>query len=141
MAPPTLLGGHGRGPGCPGVGSRGSAHARYSPPAARSSPHQLRTLAVVTSASAPGPEGAQDVQPDHRLIALARVVGRLPERPVLTVPEVFAAADAIGPRCRPLVLLTAFTTLLRAQAEPQDGRAAGWAVATEQLPGRLGQGP
>ncbi|PJM93084.1 tyrosine-type recombinase/integrase [Streptomyces sp. CB01373] len=35
----------------------------------------------------------------------------VPERPVLTVPEVFAIADAIGPRFRLLVLLAAFTTL------------------------------
>ncbi|GAA1128745.1 site-specific integrase [Kitasatospora arboriphila] len=35
----------------------------------------------------------------------------VPERPVLTVPEVFAVADAIGPRWRALVLVTAFATL------------------------------
>ncbi|MEV8096050.1 site-specific integrase [Kitasatospora sp. NPDC085879] len=35
----------------------------------------------------------------------------VPERPVLTVQEVFAVADAIGTRWRALVLLTAFTTL------------------------------
>lgn len=35
----------------------------------------------------------------------------VPERPVLTVREVFAVADAIGERWRALVLLTAFTTL------------------------------
>ncbi|GAA5008105.1 site-specific integrase [Kitasatospora paranensis] len=35
----------------------------------------------------------------------------VPERPVLTVPEVFAVADAIGPRWRALVLVTAFTRL------------------------------
>ncbi|GAA1263576.1 site-specific integrase [Kitasatospora nipponensis] len=35
----------------------------------------------------------------------------VPERPVLSVTEVFAVADAIGPRWRALVLLTAFTTL------------------------------
>ena len=68
----------------------------------------------------------------------------VPERPVLTVPEVYAVADAIGPRYRLLVLLAAFTTLRfgelaslrrkdvdlaarvlvvqRAQAEMQDGR-------------------
>ncbi|MFF4752526.1 tyrosine-type recombinase/integrase [Streptomyces sp. NPDC002514] len=68
----------------------------------------------------------------------------VPERPVLTVPEVFAIADAIGPRYRLLVLLAAFTTLRfgelaalrrrdvdvealtvtvrRAQAELQNGR-------------------
>ncbi|MFF8716426.1 tyrosine-type recombinase/integrase [Streptomyces sp. NPDC015184] len=68
----------------------------------------------------------------------------VPERPVLTVAEVYAAADAIVPRYRLLVLLAAFTTLRfgelaslrrrdidtagrvvlvqRAQAEMQDGR-------------------
>ncbi|MFD8726124.1 tyrosine-type recombinase/integrase [Streptomyces sp. NPDC059629] len=68
----------------------------------------------------------------------------VPERPVLTVPEVFAIADAVVPRYRLLVLLTAFTTVRfgelaalrrrdfdleglsvtvrRAQAELQDGR-------------------
>lgn len=68
----------------------------------------------------------------------------VPERPVLTVAEVFAVADAMAPRYRLLVLLAAFTTLrfgelaaLRrkdidleartvtvrcAQAELQDGR-------------------
>jgi integrase len=68
----------------------------------------------------------------------------VPERPVLTVPEVYALADAIVPRYRLLVLLAAFTTLRfgelaalrrkdvdlaartvavrRAQAETQDGR-------------------
>ncbi|WP_329229884.1 site-specific integrase [Streptomyces sp. NBC_01460] len=35
----------------------------------------------------------------------------VPERPVLTVAEVYAAADAIAPRYRLLVLLAAFTTL------------------------------
>ncbi|WP_374204164.1 hypothetical protein [Streptomyces sp. HPF1205] len=35
----------------------------------------------------------------------------VPERPVLTVPEVYTVADAIGPRYRLLVLLAAFTTL------------------------------
>ncbi|GAA2103962.1 site-specific integrase [Kitasatospora saccharophila] len=35
----------------------------------------------------------------------------VPERPVLSVPEVFAVADAIAPRWRALVLVTAFTTL------------------------------
>ncbi|WP_055591330.1 tyrosine-type recombinase/integrase [Peterkaempfera griseoplana] len=35
----------------------------------------------------------------------------VPERPVLTVPEVYAVADAIHPRWRALVLLAAFTTL------------------------------
>lgn len=35
----------------------------------------------------------------------------VPERPVLTVPEVYAVADAIQPRYRLLVLLAAFTTL------------------------------
>ncbi|MET9397633.1 site-specific integrase [Kitasatospora sp. NPDC002965] len=35
----------------------------------------------------------------------------VPERPVLSVAEVFAAADAIAPRWRALVLVTAFTTL------------------------------
>ncbi|UUS31577.1 hypothetical protein NRO40_12545 [Streptomyces changanensis] len=35
----------------------------------------------------------------------------MPERPVLTVAEVFALADAIAPRYRLLVLLAAFTTL------------------------------
>jgi integrase len=130
----------------------------------------------------------------------------VPERPVLTVAEVFAVAGSIAPRYRLLVLLAAFTTLRfgelaalrrrdvdlegltvtvrRAQAGLQDGRlfdkapksaagvrsvsfpaelldavthhlehfrswprrarlrrAAGWAAAAEQLPGRLGQGP
>ncbi|MGW0577934.1 tyrosine-type recombinase/integrase [Streptomyces sp. NPDC002920] len=68
----------------------------------------------------------------------------VPERPVLTVAEVFAVADAIAPRYRLLVLLAAFTTLRfgelaalrrrdidlegltvsvrRSQAELQDGR-------------------
>ncbi|MET7777901.1 tyrosine-type recombinase/integrase [Streptomyces mirabilis] len=68
----------------------------------------------------------------------------VPERPVLTVSEVFAIADAIAPRYRLLVLLAAFTTLRfgelaalrrrdidlegltvsvrRSQAELQDGR-------------------
>ncbi|NEB14224.1 site-specific integrase [Streptomyces coelicoflavus] len=68
----------------------------------------------------------------------------VPERPVLTVAEVFAVADSIAPRYRLLVLLAAFTTLRfgelaalrrrdidlegltvtvrRAQAELQDGR-------------------
>nr|WP_323379537.1 tyrosine-type recombinase/integrase [Streptomyces durbertensis] len=68
----------------------------------------------------------------------------VPERPVLTVAEVFALADSIAPRYRLLVLLAAFTTLRfgelaalrrrdidleglavtvrRAQAELQDGR-------------------
>jgi integrase len=68
----------------------------------------------------------------------------VPERPVLTVAEVFAIADSIAPRYRLLVLLAAFTTLRfgelaalrrrdidlegltvtvrRAQAELQDGR-------------------
>ncbi|WP_229894996.1 tyrosine-type recombinase/integrase [Streptomyces galilaeus] len=68
----------------------------------------------------------------------------VPERPVLTVPEVFAFADSIAPRYRLLVLLAAFTTLRfgelaalrrrgidleglavsvrRCQAELQDGR-------------------
>jgi integrase len=68
----------------------------------------------------------------------------VPERPVLTVTEVFAVADAIAPRYRLLVLLAAFTGLRfgelaslrcrdvdttscavlvnRAQAETQDGR-------------------
>ncbi|MEU3303368.1 tyrosine-type recombinase/integrase [Streptomyces sp. NPDC006678] len=68
----------------------------------------------------------------------------VPERPVLTVPEVYAVADAIAPWYRLLVLLAAFTTLRfgelaslrrrdvdltarvvlvqRAQAEMQDGR-------------------
>ncbi|MFF1643053.1 tyrosine-type recombinase/integrase [Streptomyces sp. NPDC058246] len=68
----------------------------------------------------------------------------VPERPVLTVAEVFGIADAIGPRYRLLVLLAAFTTLRfgelaalrrkdidlsgrvvvvrRAQAELQNGR-------------------
>lgn len=68
----------------------------------------------------------------------------VPERPVLTVDEVFAVADAITPRYRLLVLLAAFTTLRfgelaslrrrdidvtgrvvlvqRAQAEMQDGK-------------------
>jgi integrase len=31
-----------------------------------------------------------------------------PERPVLTVPQVYAIADAIDPRYRPLILLAAF---------------------------------
>lgn len=35
----------------------------------------------------------------------------VPERPVLTVAEVYAVADAIAPRYRPLVLLAAFTGL------------------------------
>ncbi|MFJ5099306.1 tyrosine-type recombinase/integrase [Streptomyces sp. NPDC088557] len=35
----------------------------------------------------------------------------VPERPVLTVPEVYAVADAIQPHFRLLVLLAAFTTL------------------------------
>ncbi|CAL9535119.1 hypothetical protein SUDANB126_04122 [Streptomyces sp. enrichment culture] len=35
----------------------------------------------------------------------------VPERPVLTVAEVFAVADSIAPRYRLLVLLAAFTTL------------------------------
>ncbi|WP_428953059.1 tyrosine-type recombinase/integrase [Streptomyces sp. cg35] len=35
----------------------------------------------------------------------------VPERPVLTVPEVYAVADAIAPRYRLLVLFAAFTTL------------------------------
>jgi integrase len=35
----------------------------------------------------------------------------VPERPVLTIPEVFAVAEAIAVRWRALVLLTAFTTL------------------------------
>ncbi|MFF4821236.1 tyrosine-type recombinase/integrase [Kitasatospora sp. NPDC001309] len=35
----------------------------------------------------------------------------VPERPVLSVAEVFAAADSITPRWRALVLITAFTTL------------------------------
>ncbi|MFF9146169.1 tyrosine-type recombinase/integrase [Streptomyces sp. NPDC014861] len=35
----------------------------------------------------------------------------VPERPVLTVAEVYAVADAIQPRYRALVLLAAFTTL------------------------------
>ncbi|KJS58479.1 tyrosine-type recombinase/integrase [Streptomyces rubellomurinus] len=35
----------------------------------------------------------------------------VPERPVLSITEVFAVANAIGPRWRALVLLTAFTTL------------------------------
>ncbi|UQI43216.1 site-specific integrase [Streptomyces sp. HU2014] len=35
----------------------------------------------------------------------------VPERPVLSVPEVYAVADAIKPQWRALVLLTAFTTL------------------------------
>ena len=34
-----------------------------------------------------------------------------PERPVLTVAQVFALADAAGPRYRPLILLAAFTSL------------------------------
>ena len=68
----------------------------------------------------------------------------VPERHVLTVAEVYAVADAIGPRYRLLVLLAAFATLRfgelaslrrrdidlaartlvaqRAQAELQDGR-------------------
>jgi integrase len=68
----------------------------------------------------------------------------VPERPVLSVAEVFAVADAIAPRYRLLVLLAAFTTLRfgelaalrrrdidldgltvsvrRSQAELQDGR-------------------
>ncbi|MFJ9023601.1 tyrosine-type recombinase/integrase [Streptomyces sp. NPDC102259] len=68
----------------------------------------------------------------------------VPERPVLTVTEVFAVADSIVPRYRLLVLLAAFTTLRfgelaalrrrdinlealtvsvrRSQAELQDGR-------------------
>ncbi|MFF3247360.1 tyrosine-type recombinase/integrase [Streptomyces sp. NPDC002870] len=68
----------------------------------------------------------------------------VPERPVLTVAEVYAVADAIAPRYRLLVLLAAFTTLRfgelaslrrrdinvtgrvvlvqRAQAELQDGK-------------------
>lgn len=68
----------------------------------------------------------------------------MPERPVLTVAEVYAVADAITPRYRLLVLLAAFTTLRfgelaslrrrdidvtgrvvlvqRAQAEMQDGK-------------------
>ncbi|MFD5423976.1 tyrosine-type recombinase/integrase [Streptomyces sp. NPDC127084] len=68
----------------------------------------------------------------------------VPERPVLTVAEVFAVAEAITPRYRLLVLLAAFTTLRfgelaslrrrdidvtgrvvlvqRAQAEMQDGK-------------------
>ncbi|MEV6179764.1 tyrosine-type recombinase/integrase [Streptomyces sp. NPDC052015] len=68
----------------------------------------------------------------------------VPERPVLTVAEVFAVADSIAPRYRLLVLLAAFTTLRfgelaalrrrdidlegltvsvrRSQAELQDGR-------------------
>ncbi|WP_328434448.1 tyrosine-type recombinase/integrase [Streptomyces sp. NBC_00425] len=68
----------------------------------------------------------------------------VPERPVLSVAEVFAVADAIAPRYRLLVLLSAFTTLRfgelaalrrrdidlegltvsvrRSQAELQDGR-------------------
>ncbi|BFO22341.1 hypothetical protein SHKM778_87290 [Streptomyces sp. KM77-8] len=67
----------------------------------------------------------------------------VPERPVLTVAEVFAVADSVAPRYRLLVLLAAFTTLRfgelaalrrrdidlegltvtvrRAQAELQDG--------------------
>ncbi|WP_079158462.1 tyrosine-type recombinase/integrase [Streptomyces caniscabiei] len=131
----------------------------------------------------------------------------VPERPVLTVPEVLAVADSIAPRYRLLVLLAAFTTLWfgeraalrrrdigqeamtvtvrRAQAELQSGQLfdkgpksaagvrtvsfpaellgdvtrhleqfaapgrdghvfvgpQGRAVATEQLPRRLGQGP
>lgn len=68
----------------------------------------------------------------------------VPERPVLTVAEVYAVADAMAPRFRLLVLLAAFTTLRfgelaslrrrdidtagrvvlvqRAQAEMQDGK-------------------
>jgi integrase len=34
-----------------------------------------------------------------------------PERPVLTIPEVYALADATAPRYRALVLLAAFTSL------------------------------
>ncbi|QDN54323.1 MULTISPECIES: tyrosine-type recombinase/integrase [unclassified Streptomyces] len=89
----------------------------------------------------------------------------VPERPVLSVTEVFGVADAIAPRYRLLVLLAAFTTLRfgelaalrrkdidlagrlvvvrRAQAELQDGRlfdkapksAAG--VRTVSFPGEL----
>ncbi|MFF7929335.1 tyrosine-type recombinase/integrase [Streptomyces mirabilis] len=89
----------------------------------------------------------------------------VPERPVLSVAEVFGVADAIGRRYRLLVLLAAFTTLRfgelaalrrrdidlagrlvvvrRAQAELQDGRlfdkapksAAG--VRTVSFPGEL----
>ncbi|MFE5366615.1 tyrosine-type recombinase/integrase [Streptomyces mirabilis] len=89
----------------------------------------------------------------------------VPERPVLSVAEVFGVADAITPRYQLLVLLAAFTTLRfgelaalrrrdidlagrlvvvrRAQAELQDGRlfdkapksAAG--VRTVSFPGEL----
>jgi Phage integrase family. len=89
----------------------------------------------------------------------------VPERPVLSVTEVFGVAGAIAPRYRLLVLLAAFTTLRfgelaalrrrdidlagrlvvvrRAQAELQDGRlfdkapksAAG--VRTVSFPGEL----
>lgn len=37
--------------------------------------------------------------------------GKAPERPVLTVPQVYALADAIDERYRVLVLLAAFTSL------------------------------
>ena len=36
-----------------------------------------------------------------------------PERPVLPVPQVYARADAIGPRYRALVLLATFASLRR----------------------------
>jgi len=46
-----------------------------------------------------------------------------PERPVLTVPQVYAIADAIDPRYRPLILLAAFASLRWAELAaltPQD---------------------
>jgi len=46
-----------------------------------------------------------------------------PERPVLTVPQVYAIADAIGPRYRALLLLATFASLRWAELAaltPQD---------------------
>ena len=56
-----------------------------------------------------------------------------PERPVLTVPQVFALADAVGDRYRALVLLGVFSSL-------RWGRAGRAAAVRYRLPGPDGQG-
>ena len=45
-----------------------------------------------------------------------------PERPVLTVPQVYALADAVPDRYRALVLLTVFGSLLRRHIRTVAGR-------------------
>jgi integrase len=73
-----------------------------------------------------------------------------PERPVLTVRQVYALADAVGPRYRALILLATFTSLRWAELAaltPHDIDAASghphsplpaWLALTSMTCGTLG---